>query len=179
MSLLSTSTRYEKKSNYFGLTLSTGFLLCVWINSSKVERCSSFHCSGSSTFGGSEDTQITKKVAVSDCWDLASCCDRGTNKRANSTFCRRVPAVLEPADDAVQQVGPGGLLSGQVRGPQAGSQVGHGDLADQGPLLRDFSTAQDQMTCDGIKIHPQPHNQGSWWQSNSGRHKMKSSESRK
>lgn len=54
------------------------------------------------------------------------------------TFNRRVPVVFQSAGDAVEQAGSGGLLRGQVRGPEAGSQVGHRDVPDQGPLLRDF-----------------------------------------
>ena len=39
------------------------------------------------------------------------------------TFNWWIPVVLESADDAVEQVWPGGLLRGQVSWPKVGSQV--------------------------------------------------------
>lgn len=43
----------------------------------------------------------------------------------HTTFNRRVPVVFQSAGDAVEQVGSGGLLRRQVRGPKGRSQVGH------------------------------------------------------
>lgn len=67
-------------------------------------------------------------------------CDPSLTTVTHSTFNGRVPVVFQSAGDAVQQVGSGGLLGGQVGGPKAGSRVGHTDLPDEGPLLRDFTT---------------------------------------
>lgn len=55
------------------------------------------------------------------------------------TFSWWVPVVLQPVDDAVDQIRPGGLHRGQVGGPERGSQIGHRDIPDQRPLLKHSS----------------------------------------
>lgn len=71
---------------------------------------------------------------------MLPCCETSINTITHATFDGRVPVVFQSAGDAVEQVGSGGLVRGQVGGPEAGSRVGHRDVPDQGPLLRDFTT---------------------------------------
>lgn len=114
-------------------TLSNGFLLCVWMSSSSVESCSSCHISGSSTFGGS--TWRHTKVGTVIKTFIKTLIHKKTSIHC-VTFHGWVPVVLQPAEDAGGQAGPRGPRHGQVRGPKGGLQVGHRDLAYEGPLLR-------------------------------------------
>lgn len=61
-------SRYILNTHIVVLTLCTGFLLCVWTNSSSVDSCSSFHSSGSSTFGGSVEHTHKGSHLLLGCW---------------------------------------------------------------------------------------------------------------
>lgn len=105
------------RTNGMKRTLSTGLLLCVWTSSSSVDRCSSFHCSGSSAFGGSETNKPTHKnrrqlLFLVICWVFFFF---SVSRRA--TFNRRVPVIFQSACDTIEQARSGRFLKRQIRRP--------------------------------------------------------------